>query len=95
MKLTLQGQKVHDSNRLDEANAMVPLSFSYLSYQKKLSMKNHLRKKTMIFHLVTSGAKIDDRLSLIEERYRGMKRALQCLFDFFLASMLLEKIGLL
>ena len=30
MKLTFQGQKVHASNRLDEAITMVSFSFSYL-----------------------------------------------------------------
>ena len=48
---------------------------------KKLLTKNHLREKTIIFPLMTSGAKtIDLRSILREKRHRSMRRATQCFF---------------
>ena len=43
LKLTFQFKKVHVSNRLEKANTMVSLLFSYLSYQKVI-MKDYLRE---------------------------------------------------
>ena len=52
---------------------------------KTISVKNDN------FYLMTSGAKIIGlRSNLIEKLYRGMKRVLQCFFEFFLAIILLE-----
>ena len=40
---------------------------------------------------MTSGAKTADRrLNLMEKRYRGMKKSLQCFFEFFPAIIPLE-----
>ena len=50
---------------------------------------------TLIFHLMTSGAKPNDLMSnLIQKRYRGIKTALQYFFEFFLGIILLEIIGI-
>ena len=59
---------------------MVPFLFSYLCYQKSYSWKTNSMSK-IFFSLMTSGVKsIDLRSNLIEKRYRGMKRAIQCFF---------------
>ena len=55
--------------------------FLYLSYQKVINEKPS-PWKTIIFHLMTSGAKtVDRRSNLIEKLYRGMKRAAHFLFQ--------------
>ena len=42
-------------------------------------MKGHRREKHYFFHLMTSAAKVADfRSNLIEKRFWGMKRAIQC-----------------
>ena len=57
-------------------------------------MKNHY-VENITSHLMTSGAKTVDLTSnLIEKRYWGMKRAIQCFFEFFLAIILLELIAI-
>ena len=49
----------------------------------------------IFFPLMTSGAKTTDlRLNLIEKRYRDMKKASQCFFEFFLAIILLKVIAI-
>ena len=55
-------------------------------------MKNRLRERTIIFHLMTSGAKtIDLRPNLIAKRNWDMRRASKCFFfEFFLTIILLE-----
>ena len=66
------------SSRLDEANAKVAFYFR-ISRIKKLLLKTHLREKTIIFHLMTSGAKtIDLRSNMIEKRYPGVRRVPRC-----------------
>ena len=82
-KLTFQGQKARASNRLDKANTMAPLSFSYLSYQISYQLK-FISLKTIIFHLMTSTAKTVDLMSnLIEKPCRSIERAFQCFFLIF------------
>ena len=93
-KLTFQGQKARASNRLDKANTMAPLSFSYLSYQISYQLK-FISLKTIIFHLMTSTAKTVDLMSnLIEKPCRSIERAFQYLFLFFRAITVLEKIAI-
>ena len=44
---------------------------------------------------MTSGAKtVDPRSNLIGKHYWGLKRAIQCFFEFFLAIILLELIAI-
>ena len=56
--------------------------FIFLSLMSKSYQRKPSPWKTITFHLMTSGAKtVYLRSNLIEKRYRGMKRALQCLFN--------------
>ena len=58
----------------------------YISRIKKVINEKPSTGKTIIFHLMTSGAKTaDGRSNLVETRYREMKRAPQCFFEFCLA----------
>ena len=50
---------MHVSNRLDKPNTMASFSFSHLSCQKGYQWKKNVSVKTIIFRLVTSGAKTE------------------------------------
>ena len=88
-KLTFQGQKVHVSNRLDEANTMVSFLFSFLPYRKSYQWK------MTIFHVMNSEAKIIDLRSNLIKKASGAWGVLpNAFFEFFLAIILLEIIAI-
>ena len=89
LKLVFQGQKVHVSHLLDEANTVVSFSFriSHI-WKKNICLKNDNFWFDDLWIQI-----IDLSLNLIEKQFRGMKRAPHCFFVLFLAIILLEIIA--